>query len=185
VRDGRIQFDFLAKGGKRRVEEVRDPELLPAISTLKRRRSGGVELLAYREHGRWRDVRSSDVNDYVRETAGGDYTAKDFRTWHATVLAAASLAAKDGEARPNTSRARLASSAVKEVAELLGNTPAVARASYVDPRVIDLFEQGITIAGALDGTPFDGSEGVAEREAIEAAVLDLLDERSSAGDRAA
>ena len=91
-------------------------------------------------------VGSSEVNDYIRTCTGIEATAKDFRTWHATVLAAASLAASDEPGDSTASRKRAVAGAMREVASYLGNTPAIARSSYVDPRVIDLYEDGTTIA---------------------------------------
>jgi DNA topoisomerase IB len=138
-------FEFDAKSGKRQRYELEDAELLPVVKSLRRRRGGGEELLAYRDGPRWIDLRSSDVNDYLRDASGAEHTAKDFRTWHATVLAAVSLSLKDREATSVTSRRRLVSSSVKEVAASLGNTPAVARASYIDPRLLDRYEEGVTM----------------------------------------
>jgi DNA topoisomerase IB len=176
VRVGRdeVVFDFTAKGGKRRVHVVRDADILPAIRTLRRRRSGGSELLAFREGGTWRDVGAADINEYLRETADGDFTAKDFRTWHATVLAALALARRQDEAAPVTSRRRAASAAVAEVAEFLGNTPAVARDSYIDPRVIDRFGEGVTILPALKRLGTEDPSDLAIRSQVESAVLDLI-----------
>jgi DNA topoisomerase IB len=180
----RIVFDFTAKSGKRQRFEVRDAVVRPAIVTMKRRRGGGRDLLAYREGRRWRDVRSSDINEYVRERGGDGFTAKDFRTWHATVLAAAALATKAEEATPLTSKARQVSAAVKEVAAALGNTPAVARASYIDPRVIERFEQGATISPTLRRRGIDPLDPEL-RGAVERAVLELLEEEPSSSVRAA
>jgi DNA topoisomerase IB len=179
VRVGRsvAVFDFRSKSGKRHVQEVRDPEVLPALRTMRRRRTGGRELLAYREGGRWRDLRSSDINAYIREAAGDDHTAKDFRTWHGTVLAAVSLGLQDGEDATGRPTKRRIAAAVREVAAFLGNTPAVARASYIDPRVIDRFEEGVTIRPTLERLRVDEPTDPVFREAVEAAVLDLLDER--------
>jgi DNA topoisomerase IB len=179
IRRDRAVFDFRAKSGKRLVQEVRDPVVLPVLAAMRWRRGGGPELLAYRDGRRWRDVRSSDVNDYIREASGGDHTAKDFRTWHATVLAAVLLAS--AVVHDATSRKRVAAASIAQVAEQLGNTPAVARASYVDPRVIDAFHRGATIAPALRRSRIDPPDhpdptDPSDREAIEAAVLDLLDE---------
>jgi DNA topoisomerase IB len=129
--------------------------------------------MAWKEGRRWHDLDAGHVNDYVRRTTGLDATAKDFRTWHATVLAAASLAetAEPGDTKASRKRAEVA--AMKEVAEFLGNTPALARSSYVDPRVVDAYEEGRTIASAVRrkvATP-------AERQTIlERAVLRLLRE---------
>jgi DNA topoisomerase IB len=175
VRRGEVVLDFTAKGGKRRVQVVRDPDILPQIETLRRRRTGGPELLAYREADGWRDVGAADINDYLREAAAGDFTAKDFRTWHATVLAAVALARRAREATPATSRRRAASAAMTEVAEFLGNTPAVARASYIDPRVLDRFHEGVTILPTLERLRMDDPSDPAFRADVEEAVLDLLD----------
>jgi DNA topoisomerase-1 len=184
VQEDQIVFDFKAKSGVRRVQTVHDPTVAPLVRTMKRRRSGGRELLAYRQGRRWRDVRSSDINEYVRDAAGGEYTTKDFRTWHGTVLAAVFLAMGD-DATGSTSRKRIVTSSIREVAGYLGNTPAVARASYVDPRVVDRFEEGVTIAAALEGLPVDEPTDAIFREGVEAAVLDLLEVVPEAATRAA
>ncbi len=144
-----VVFDYVAKSGKRRLWSTVDPMVLEVVSGLKRRRSGGVELLAYKRYGTWLDVRSSDINDYVREISGGDFTAKDFRTWSATVLASVALAVSGGAAASKTGRKRAMARAVKEVSEYLGNTPAVSRSSYIDPRVFDRYRSGWTISGPL------------------------------------
>jgi DNA topoisomerase IB len=145
VGGGEMVFDFPAKSGQRRVQSVRDPEAIAAVEKMRRRRSGPDDLLAYRHGGSWRDVRSSDVNDYIQAQVGADFSAKDFRTWHGTVLAAVALA---GEPRPRSQAAgkRTVAAAVKSVAEALGNTPAVCRRSYIDPRVFDRYRDGATIA---------------------------------------
>ena len=119
-------------------------------------------------------MRSADINAYLKEHAGEEVSAKDFRTWHATLLAAVFLAGKDAEATSSSSRKRLASSAVKEVAGFLGNTPAVCRASYIDPRVIDRFMDGETIRGDLMALGTDDLTEPSVQETVEAAVLDLL-----------
>lgn len=179
VQKDRIVFDFKAKSGVRRMQTVNDPTVAPLVRTMKRRRSGGRELLAYREGRGWRDVRSSDINEYVRDAAGGEFTTKDFRTWHGTVLAAVFLATGDKDANGSTSRKRIVSASIREVAVYLGNTPAVARASYVDPRVVDRFEEGVTIAATLERLPVDEPDEPTDaifREGVEAAVLHLLQE---------
>ena len=171
-----VVFDYPAKGGRRRVQAIADGDVRAVVAALKRRRGGGRELLAFRDDGRWVDVRSADINAYVKEITGGDFTAKDFRTWNATVLAAVALAAREPRSS-RTSRQRAVRGAVETVARYLGNTPAVCRASYIDPRVVDRFGAGDTIAPALarlGGEPDLGSPR--KRARIEAAVLDLLDE---------
>jgi DNA topoisomerase I len=172
-----VTFDYVAKSGKRRIQTVVDPTVTDIIRQLKRRRSGGPELLAYKLDGRWRDVKSVDINEYIKQISGADFTAKDFRTWNATVLAAVALAVSEQAGGSKTSRTRAITRAMKEVSHYLGNTPAVCRASYVDPRVIDHYQAGLTIAPALhklgDGAIFGQ---LATQGAIEKAVLDLLAE---------
>jgi DNA topoisomerase IB len=151
---------------------VADRAVYGLVHELMERRGGGEELLAYRNGDGWRDVRSTEINEYVKELAGEGFSAKDFRTWSGTVLAAVALARAEP---PGSERARkrAVSAAVTEVAEFLGNTPAVARSAYIDPRVIDRFREGVTIAAALNGKP--PRPDLDLRGPIEAAVLDLLD----------
>lgn len=186
LRRGSASFEFAAKSGKHLVHEVTDPDVLPVIRTLKRRRGGGPELLAYLDGRRWRDVRSGDVNAYVKEAAGDAFSAKDFRTWHGTVVAAVALALAEGETDGPAGRRRQVSAAIREVSEFLGNTPAVARSSYVDPRVIDRFDEGLTIAPALErAATGEALDDPAFRAVVEAAVLELLEEGAESTSRAA
>lgn len=169
-------FDYPAKGGKRRERSIVDPGAIEVVRALKRRRGGGPELLAYRGRNRWHDLRSLDINEYVKEATGGAFTAKDFRTWHATVLASVALAVSGEALKTRTARTRAMSRAVKEVAHYLGNTPAVCRASYIDPRVFDRYRAGVTIAGVLDRLGDTGAFGhPALQGEVEEAVLDLLE----------
>ncbi len=109
------------------------------------------------------------------ELSGEEFSAKDFRTWHATVLAAVGLAVSEPAAAANGSRKRAVARVVREVADYLGNTPAVARASYIDPRVIELYEKGVTIAPALGRLGENRGFGdLATRGPDERAVLDIL-----------
>jgi DNA topoisomerase-1 len=174
VSKGVVTFDYIAKSGKHRVQSLVEPEVGEVVASLKRRRSGGLELLAFQEGGRWVDVRSQDINAHLRDLTGGDFSAKDFRTWSATVLAAVGLAVST-DAESVTARKRAVTRVVQEVAHYLGNTPAVCRSSYIDPRIIDLFDQGITVAPQLrmlgDGVTYGQP---ATQGAIEGAVLSLL-----------
>ena len=171
VKGDTLLFDYPAKSGKRRVQAVIDPEIADTIQRLKRRRGGGDDLLAYKRSGRWADVRSADINAYLKETTGRDISAKDFRTWGATVMAAVALAVAGPAAGTKTGRKRAITRAVKEVAYYLGNTPAVARASYIDPRVFDRYRDGIVIAvHDLEHEP----DGTAIQGDVEEAVLDLI-----------
>jgi DNA topoisomerase IB len=164
-----ILFDYIAKSGKRRIQSVADPDVLAVVQELKARRAGGPELLAWRRGRSWVDVKSADINSYIKEATGGEFTAKDFRTWRATVLAAVALAVSSGVAPSVSGRKRAIARAMKEVAEYLGNTPAVCRSSYVDPRVVDRYTGGATVLDALTALDEDAA-------AIELAVLDLLDD---------
>ena len=179
-----LVFDYRAKSGKRRRLTLVDPDLAPIVRSLKRRRHDHLELLAYRNGVGWKDVRSLDVNTYVKELGGNGFSAKDFRTWHGTVLAAVSLALGGTVPEGVTARRRAITSAVKDVAEFLGNTPAVARASYIDPRLFDRFDEGRTVRATLERAGLDLETASADdafapgvREQVEAAVLDLLEDR--------
>ena len=150
-----LRFDYPGKGGQRRVVTIGDPDVADVVRTLKRRRHGGPELLAYKnERGHWVDVRSSDINDYLRRALGSQFSAKDFRTWTATILAAVALAAEE-EADTERQRRRAVVRVVRRVADVLGNTPAVARGSYVDPRVIERYEGGETLREAMAADDVD------------------------------
>jgi DNA topoisomerase I len=180
VREDAVVFDYLAKGGVRRVQAIEDPLVREILIKLRRRRGGPDELLAYRERGRWLDVRSDDINDYIKEVLGEQYSAKDFRTWNASVLAAVSVATDGREAATKTARKRAVDRAVRAVAQLLGNTPAVARRAYIDPRVFDRYRSGWTIAPAIEQIGDLGSPDDKIRARLEAAVIDLLtDNRDS------
>jgi DNA topoisomerase IB len=175
-RRDQVTFEYTAKGAKPREQAVADEQVCAVVRSLKRRRWGGDELLAYRNGRGNHDVTAADLNDYLREVSGGgDFTVKDFRTWHATVLAAVGLAVSGAAATAPAARKRAVARVVREVADYLGDTPAVARGSYIDPRVTDRYEQGKTIAPVLGdlGASSDfgqlATEGRAER-----AVLRLL-----------
>jgi DNA topoisomerase IB len=186
IEGDRIVFEYTAKSGQHRLVAVGHPQVLEAVRLLCRRRGGGDELLAYKRAGRWVDVTSADINDYVKQVVGGEFSAKDFRTWHGTVLAAVALAFSTHVADTPTARRRAVARAMREVADYLGNTPAVARSSYVDPRVVDLFEDGVTVEPALRrlGTGVDTGQP-ATHGAMERAVLAMLRTAPEARARAA
>jgi DNA topoisomerase I len=171
IADGRMLFDYPAKSGQRRITAVVDPLAIDVVCTLKRRRGGGDDLLAYKSGRVWYDVRSADINEYLKLITGDDFSAKDFRTWNATVLAAVAVSVSGEAAGSKTGRKRAETRAIKEVAHYLGNTPAVCRASYIDPRVFDAYRGGLIIGRPVrDGVPL-------HHRALEEAVLDLLNER--------
>ena len=166
-----LVFCFVGKSGVEHRVEIDDRATVAALDRMRRRRSSDDRLLAWKDGRSWRTLDSTRVNDYVRESTGLDATAKDFRTWHATVLAAAALAETEEPGESKASRKRAVSGAMKEVAEFLGNTPAQARASYVDPRVIDAYEEGNTIQGTTRRHYPNADE---RQAALERAVLRLL-----------
>jgi DNA topoisomerase-1 len=178
IEDGVMVFDYPSKSGQRRRQGIFDEQLAPVVARLKRRR-GGAELLAFKERGRWHDLRSEDINAYLKDATGGDFSAKDFRTWNATALAAVALAVSGASAATPTARKRAVNRAVTEVAGYLGNTPAVCRASYIDPRVIDAFDGGLTIRPALErvAAQVEPGELPIHQPELERAVLDLICER--------
>jgi DNA topoisomerase-1 len=172
--DGTVEFDYPAKSGVRRRHTIDDPACAAIVTALKRRRGGPDELLAYRQGRRWIGLHADTINDYLKASLRGEFSAKDFRTWNATVIAAVALAADGREPATATGRRRVIADAVREVSELLGNTPAVARRAYIDPRVFDRYLSGWTIRSALSDPDGLGVAGQRTRTAIERAVVELL-----------
>ncbi|MER7364875.1 DNA topoisomerase IB [Nonomuraea wenchangensis] len=173
---GYVVFSYQAKGDIAREVEVADPGACAVLRSLKRTGGKEGELLRYRRDGDWADVRSEDINDYLKEIIGYEVSAKDFRTWHATVLAAVGLAVSRPAVRLGpTKKKRAVTRVMREVAEYLGNTPTVARASYVDPRVIEAYDQDRTIGAALTelGSTADFGQ-LATAGPVEKAVIDLI-----------
>ena len=145
-----VRFRYPAKGGIPRDICIEDPRVYATVKALRRYRRGDDRLLAYRRGDGWAEVRSGDVNEYLRAASGHPMTAKDLRTWHATVLAAVALARAD-PATSTTRGRRSVARVMREVSAELGNTPAVVRSSYVDPRVVELFHAGTTIEAGHPG----------------------------------
>jgi DNA topoisomerase-1 len=182
IEDGVMVFDYPAKSGQRRRQGIMDEKVAPIVAALKRRRGGGGELLAYKERRRWHDLRSADINTYLKDATGGDFSAKDFRTWNATALAAVALAVSGASAGSRTARRRAINRAIEEVAGYIGNTPAVCRASYIDARVLDAYDAGLTIRPALERVAARVRPGQLpiHQPELERAVLDLIGERERA-----
>jgi len=196
--DGGVMFDYPAKHGIQRVQRILDDDVVELVRELTAGRRTDRELLAWRERprSRWVDVRSQDINDYLKAASGGEFSAKDFRSWHGTVLCSVALAVTaqadrlrgdgpSGRAMTAPTKRKVAR-AVAEVSHYLGNTPAVCRASYIDPRVIDRYLAGATIAPAMHA--LSGLADVEPPDAqltIEAAVVELLAGRTERTIRAA
>lgn len=163
-----VRFTFRGKSGKDHEIDLRDRRLARIVGRC--RDLPGQVLFQYEERdGTRRPIGSSDVNAYLRDVTGQDFTAKDFRTWFGTVLAACELVRNDGDDAPAqtaSDRRRTMNRAINLVAERLGNTPAICRRCYIHPRVIETFESGrLTPLGA-------GCEDLD----YEALVLSLLSE---------
>lgn len=142
-----VEFDYPAKSGVRRTLVIDDPEVVKSVRALMRHPDRPERLLACRNGDSWAEIHSDDLNVRFKELVGDDYSVKDLRTWHGTVLAAAAFVDTDPPVNKTVIK-RVESAVMKEVSEALGNTPAVARASYVDPRVVTGYENGLTIGNA-------------------------------------
>ncbi|MFI6090473.1 DNA topoisomerase IB [Streptomyces sp. NPDC051218] len=175
-RGGEVSLTYPAKYSKTQTRALVDPPACSVLRALLRRGGGGQRLFAYWQGGAWHELNAAELNDYLRHRAGRDITAKDFRTWHATVLAAVALAVSARVARESrAARKGAVTRAVREVSGYLGNTPAVCRASYINPRVVELFDEGRTIADALEQLGDSAAFGhPATQGAVEEAVLRLL-----------
>lgn len=170
---GLLVFSYPAKSGLQRDVSLNDPQLTALVRSLKRARTGTDHLLAYRERrGHWREVRSADVNERFKELTSDDFTVKDLRTWHATVVAAIAFAHAD-EPTSQRARKRTEAAVMDAVADDLGNTRAIARRSYVDNRVVAAYTSGKTVRRTVDRVGDDLADDTTRR-AVERAVLRLL-----------
>ncbi|MFJ9521020.1 DNA topoisomerase IB [Kitasatospora sp. NPDC101801] len=177
VRGAAVRFAYPAKSGRRRELVLTDADTAAVVRALLGRRDPSPQLFGYWQAPQWCPVDGALLNAYLRDAADADLSAKDFRTWHATVLAAVGLAASWPVAERSASeRRRAAARVVRETSEYLGNTPAVCRASYINPKLFELFDQGLTIAPSLPqlgaGAGGTGLPGIGNR--VERAVVDLL-----------
>jgi DNA topoisomerase IB len=174
-RGGQLLFSYPGKSGQAQESVVADADVASVIRSLRRRREPEETLFAFRTGTQWHDLTADHINEYVREASGGDFTAKDFRTWHATVLAAVALAVSEHAHASEAASTRAIVRAVREVAAYLGNTPAVARGSYIDPRVIEQYQRGETISRVLADLGRDSDFGdLATQGQAEKALLRLL-----------
>jgi len=177
VRGEKTFFAFPAKGGKDWELELKDRPTADVVRELLQRPDDtGEDLLGYwvddPDGRQWHDVTSTEINAYLKEVSGAEITAKDFRTWNATVHMAAALAETPAPAS-KTARKRVVKQAYERVSDSLGNTPAVCKASYVDPRVVDRFESGETIATALEQATKAPDDRSVQR-VLEQAVCQML-----------
>ena len=135
-----VALDFPGKSGQAWSSETTDDDLATVIRSLKTR-GADARLLAWKNGQDWRPLSAQDMNDYVRLRTNGDFTAKDFRTLHGSIIAARAL--RDfGVVSSQRHQSKVISAAVAETADALGNTPAIAKASYIDPRIFDRYRTG-------------------------------------------
>jgi DNA topoisomerase I len=173
ARRDQVAFDFPAKSGVARSLTLVDEPLADAVRALRRARTGTDRLLVYRCERGWGEIHADTVNERFKELAGADFTVKDLRTWRATVVAAMEFSRLEHPGS-KAARTRAERTVMEAVAQELGNTPAVARSSYVDPRVVETFGRGQTIAPALSRIGTDDLTDPEVRLAVERAVIRLL-----------
>lgn len=175
VEGSKIRFEFRGKGGKRHTVPVSDRRLARVVKQCQE--IPGQELFQYLdEDGNRRSIDSADVNEYLREISGADFTAKDFRTWAGTVAAALALEefeAFDSEAQAKSHVVR----AIETVAETLGNTPAVSRKCYVHPAIIESYMDGSLLEALRRRAEEELADSLRELRPEEAAILALLQQR--------
>jgi DNA topoisomerase I len=181
VHDGVASFDYPAKSGVERIHQIADPSCVELLRSLCKRRGAVPELLAYRDARRWKALDADDINDYLKQRLSEGASAKDFRTWNASVLAAIGVAVAAGAEAQGAakSKQRVIRTVGTKVSKVLGNTPAVARGSYIDPRIFDRYLSGWTIDNSLvarldSGLDLLGTIGDRRRRRVELAVIDLL-----------
>jgi DNA topoisomerase-1 len=171
TRDGSTRvFCFVGKSGVEHCITLTDPLMTAVVDAMSGRRRPEARLLSAKVGSKWVPVSPGDINEHIRDLFDMEVTAKDFRTWHATVHVAMAVASA-GPATSQKKRKRVVREAIVSASELLGNTPTVCRSSYVDPRVIDLYESDTTIAGALETLDEDQDRA---RDQVDRAVVALL-----------
>jgi len=172
-----VHFQYRGKAGKMQERELRDRRVARIVRELKK--LPGKDLFQYRaEDGSVVNIRRRHINEYIKETMGSRFSAKDFRTWAGTLIAACALARlKSEEVEGVTDRKKMVVAAIKETAHQLGNTPAVCKTSYIWPSVLHSFEQGTVLQ-----TYYKSVDELVEarNHGAEKALLELLKTSSSA-----
>src|SRR5215475_6002320 len=168
VKRGGVLFDYTAKEGKQRAIMVTDPAVVSTVRALARSDNGLDSLFAWSGAGSWHTLHSHDVSAYIAGASGGHFTAKEFRTWNATVLMAL-LLANAGASASDRAAKKVINASIRGVADWLGDTPTVARSAYIDPRLVSRYET----ERELTSIPVEPAELPASTEA-EIAVARLL-----------
>jgi DNA topoisomerase I len=168
VKGSKLRFRFRGKSGRQHKVDVTDRRIARIVSNLQD--LPGQSLFQYvDDEGKVRDITSQDVNEYLREITGEDFTAKDFRTWSGTVLAAIALNAAGEFETKKQAKANI-KNAIEAVAKVLGNTPAICRQCYIHPAILETY---------LNGDSIDGLKQETAKELAQSAVLKLLQGSSS------
>jgi DNA topoisomerase-1 len=171
IRGDTIVFDFVGKSGQKQLKTIKDKKLARLLKQLDS--LPGYEIFKYYdEDGNLRTVDSSDVNTYIKEVMGEEFSAKDFRTWGGTLVAAAELA-NAKRAKNQRERKKVVTQCVKKVAARLGNTPAIARSSYIDPRIINAYVDGDDLSNIRETVEHMDDKGALSAD--EHCVLQLLE----------
>jgi DNA topoisomerase-1 len=177
VEGSELRFQFKGKSGKMWRLQVKDRRIARIIRACQE--LPGQRLFQYRdEDGEVREVTSADVNAYLREITGRDITAKDFRTWAGTVMAALALRECEASATQATQKKNL-KEAIERVAARLGNTPTICRKCYIHPEVLNAYVEGALLLEVKDKVEKELREDVATLRPEEAAVLAMLEARLS------
>jgi DNA topoisomerase-1 len=175
VKGARLRFSFKGKSGVKHEIDVNDRRLANIIRKLQD--LPGQDVFQYEdEAGEVRNVTSQDVNEYLQEITGEEFTAKDFRTWAGTVLTAMALNAQ-GPAENEAQAKKNVKDAIAAVAKILGNTPTICRKCYVHPVVLESYLDGDMIEGLRQKTEEALSESLEDLRAEEAAVMSFLQEK--------
>jgi DNA topoisomerase-1 len=172
-----LRFDYTAKEGKHRTVTVTDAAVRPAVRALARADNGLTALFGFQDaSASWHALHSHDVSSYIADRAGGHFTAKEFRTWNATVLMALALASSGPPASERAARGAV-NAGVRTVATWLGDTPTVARSAYIDPRLIARYSSEAGLTG-IPVRPVSLPVGPDVEEAVAALLAELGDTSS-------
>ncbi len=178
VRGRNIEFDFRGKSGKHHNITLADPRLAKIVRQCQD--LPGQDLFVYRdEEGRMHSLGSQDINDYLRDRTGRDFTAKDFRTWSGTVLAALAFQEFAGVTSPTQAKQNVRT-VVESVSKILGNTPSVCRKCYIHPEIISAYLEGTALKVVSQRIGENLNHAVRKLRPVEAAVLALLQKRLKA-----
>jgi DNA topoisomerase-1 len=174
VKGETVEFDFPGKSGVRQFRMLTDREIAKVIRQLLK--YPGVEVFKFQNgDGEFVDVKRRHINEYIKEVMGTRFSAKDFRTWAGTLICACALAREGTDATERrTARKRKVVNAIKETAQVLGNTPAVCRSAYICPTIVSEFERGRIITNHFEAVEDFVAFRGQKLHAAESALLKFL-----------